>query len=170
MRIRPLGALLIGLAVVGAGCRREKTPIIRLRDTEGRQLLARCTQKGCELRKKEGPEWPGGKTGLLLKVTGLLVTVCSVEPESTEVDDIRQCRALECKADPECPPEPGAPTGHCINGLCVDPGGELGPDDSVVLCLAGTGLGTGSDEQVEAHAMGLNCGSPCVVPKTCRQP
>jgi hypothetical protein len=158
------------LATLSVGCKRDKTPIIRLKDTEGRLLLARCGKDGCEVRQKEGPRWPDEQPELVLKGTGMLVTVCNGAKGATDVDDVRQCRALDCTDDRECPPEPGAEAGHCINGLCVDPVGELSADDSVVLCLAGKGLGTGSDAQVEAHAMGLNCGTPCVVPKTCRQP
>ncbi len=156
--------------VLGSACRREQAPILRLHDTEGRQLLAKCTAQGCELRQQGGPEWPEPETELRLQPTGLLLAVCNAAAGAAEANDSRWCRALECEDDRQCPPELGAPTGHCISGLCVDPTGELGPDDAVVLCLAGTGVGTGSATQVEAHAMGLNCGTPCVVPKTCRQP
>jgi hypothetical protein len=165
-----VGLVLIAVVVGAAACKRDKVPIVRLKDTEGRKLLARCTDRGCEFRQKGGPQWPEGKTDLIQKCTGLLVTICSVDPGTTSTDDVRLCRALECADDRECPPEPGAEAGHCINGLCVDPAGDLSPEDSIVLCLAGKGLGTGSDEQIEARALGLNCGSPCVVPKTCRQP
>jgi len=153
-----------------AACKRDEVPIVRLKDTEGRRLLARCMDGSCEFRQKDGPQWPGGKTDLIQKRTGLLVTICSVDPGTKSTDDVRLCRALECTDDRECPPEPRAEAGHCINGLCVDPAGDLSAEDSIVLCLAGKGLGTGSDEQIEARALGLNCGSPCVVPKTCRQP
>jgi len=75
-----------------------------------------------------------------------------------------------CSGDANCPPAHGSKDGHCVNGLCVEPSGELNTDDAVMLCLAGTGLGKDSPEQVSRFAMALNCGSPCKIPAVCRQP
>lgn len=170
MRFRYLGPVILALAAASAAGCGKKDPILRLRDSEGRKLLAKCGEEGCVLKQQGGPTWPAGQPALLLKRTGLLVAVCNAPDGAQDVTDVRACRPLECADDRECPPEPGAPKGHCINGLCEEPAGNLTADDAIVLCLAGKGLGTGSNEQVEAHALGLNCGSPCVVPRSCKQP
>ena len=156
--------IALGAAAVG-GCRSKKTPIIRLHDTEGRQLLAKCDDRQCQLKQKGGPIWPGTATKLVVQQTGLVVALCNVAPEADAPADPRFCRALECVDDRECPPP-----GFCINGLCVDPARDLTTDDAIVLCLAGKGLGHDAPPQVQAYALGLNCGSPCKVPRACRSP
>jgi len=165
-----LGALVL-VTPLGA-CGRDPSPVFALRDTEGRRFEARCDPRaGCRIQQTGGPREPGGRSGSVLHRQALLTVVCSVTPGSVARDDVRDCRALECATDRECPPEPGGPRfGHCINGLCVDPAGAVSEEDSAVLCLAGKGLGRESRAQVEAYSMGINCGSPCTVPRPCRQP
>jgi hypothetical protein len=84
------------------------------------------------------------------------------------------CRALACAADSDCPPTSGgaprATTGTCVGSLCVEPSHELGAEDAIFLCLAGTGLGHERADQVTRYALALNCGTPCRVPAPCRQP
>jgi hypothetical protein len=60
--------------------------------------------------------------------------------------------------------------GQCLNQRCSDPAQEIGVQDSVMLCLSGSGLGRETPRQIERYALGLNCGSPCRVPAPCPQP
>jgi len=101
--------------------------------------------------------------------TGYLVAACPA-PDAPLEAPITQCRALVCRADGDCPPAHGLKQGTCINGLCVEPSHNINAEDAIVLCLAGTGAGYGSPQQVERFALGLNCGQPCRVPSPCRQP
>ncbi len=167
----PWFAAVMIAAPLGA-CRREQRPGFSLRDTEGRRFEARCEPAaGCRIKQTGGPRDPSGRSGVVLHRQALLTVVCSAAPGSAEREDVRDCRALECATDRDCPPEPGGPRyGHCIGGLCVDPAGTVSEEDSAVLCLAGKGLGRESPAQVEAYSMGINCGTPCVVPRPCRQP
>jgi hypothetical protein len=139
-----------------------------LRDTEGRRFVLTCHKADCTLAaaaSKEGEALPA----VQFKPTGRLQAVCSAA-NTERPPQASECRALVCKSDGDCPPDPGTPRGHCLNGLCVDPVSALGPDDAVMLCLAGTGLGRKRPEQVERYAMALNCGDPCQIPRPCRQP
>ncbi len=170
MRARTWGRLVFLAAVVLAtvSCRRVSQR--ELRDTEGRELGAQCDrEQGCQLKPAAGQKADGSRSELVLRATGRLVGVCSVAPAS-EPKSPSDCRALECSGDANCPPAHGSKDGHCVNGLCVEPSGELNTDDAVMLCLAGTGLGKDSPEQVSRFAMALNCGSPCKIPAVCRQP
>lgn len=146
-------------------CRRvsERT----LRDTEGRAFEARCDRDGrCELSAVDGsPETPPRIAKL-----GRLMAFCPASAGEAEMPPLGECRALVCEADPDCPPAHGLRDGTCVNGLCIDPAGQLDQSDSVALCLAGTGLGRTSPTQVERFALGLHCGTPCKVPSPCRQP
>jgi hypothetical protein len=149
-----------------ASCRSISTRT--LRDTEGRTVTARCDRDGrCNFEQNSGPKSPRGD-GFALHSPGRLVALCDVVGGAPP--DVRDCRALECTSDDACPPGHGLRDGKCLNGLCIEPMNAQGPDDAVLLCLAGKGLGRDQPRQVEAYAMGLNCGTPCVVPKPCRQP
>ena len=85
-------------------------------------------------------------------------------------DTPAQCRPLVCQDDKDCPPAHGLGHGTCVNGLCTEPANAISAADAVLLCLAGTGWGKGSPEQVERYALALNCGTPCKIPSPCRQP
>lgn len=161
---------VVVLAWCALGCG-KRGPLLKLTDTEGRTLVARCNPKDhrCRLKQKSGPTWPDDQPKLVFHTTGYLIALCNVAEETTPPSP-RDCRALVCEQDAQCPPEAGGLKGRCLNGLCTEPTGDLTPDDSVVLCLAGRGLGAGTPAQIEAYALGLNCGKPCTVPKTCRQP
>jgi hypothetical protein len=153
------------LMLAPSGCRRvsERT----LRDTESRSIKAKCDRDGaCQLLLASGEHAPD-KKGLALHTTGSLIGVCDVS-ESKEPDATTDCRALTCEGDGDCPPMHGLKNGTCINGLCREPSANgISVDDAVLLCLAGTGLGT---TQPDRLAMALNCGNPCRVPTVCRQP
>jgi hypothetical protein len=163
---------LCALGALFGACHHRSNPELVLRDTEGRQFAARCDPKeGCVAKQTGGPRDPSSRSAIVLHRQSLLTVACSVTAGAAAREDVRDCRALECTTDRECPPEPGGPRfGHCISGLCVDPAGTASAEDSVVLCLAGKGLGRDAPKQVEAYAMGLNCGTPCEIPKPCRQP
>ena len=153
--------LLVGCAAFGC----KKGGEIALADTEGRQFKARCSsESGCELTQTAGPQ--GGAVSVARR--GRLIAVCPATEAG--VPAAGECRPLVCSDDDGCPSAEGLDHGTCINGLCVEPSRELNVDDSVMLCLAGTGLGRRAPAQVERFALGLNCGTPCRVPRTCRQP
>jgi hypothetical protein len=145
------GLLLLPLAL---GCRGNSEPEVR--DTEGRKVRLQCDGSG----KCAATGMP-----LTLRSAGRLMALC--DAAST---DPRDCRALVCSDDGDCPNAQRASRGSCVNGLCIEPTNQLAPADAVALCLAGTGLGKDAPLQVERYAMALNCGSPCTVPKPCRQP
>jgi len=161
-------AALSALVVTSAGC--KSTSERRLQDSEGRQFLAKCERTGeCMLSQLAGAQRHDGKTALALSSTGRLVGICDVLPGHAP-DGPADCRALVCQADADCPPAHGMKNGQCMNALCTDPAQTLGPPDSIMLCLAGSGLGNEQARQVERYALGLNCGNPCKVPAPCRQP
>jgi len=157
-----LFALLVLASSLGCSRGGELT----LSDTEARRFAAKCSGEGqCELTQQEGPH--GGPVNLVAR--GRLMAVCPTSEGGGQVS-AGDCRPLVCSGDASCPPAKGLDHGTCVNGLCVEPSHELGPDDSVMLCMAGTGLGRSAPAQVERFALGLNCGTPCRVPRTCRQP
>ena len=153
--------LLVSCAIFAC----KKGSDLTLSDTEGRRFQAKCGGEGsCELTQTAGPD--AGAVSLAAR--GRLIAACPAsDGGSVAAGD---SRPLVCSSDDGCPPAQGLDHGTCINSLCVEPSHELNTDDSVMLCLAGTGLGRSAPAQVERFALGLNCGSPCRVPRTCRQP
>lgn len=155
---------LVPLLLSAPGCRKVSERV--LRDTESRRVKAKCDRDGhCELTLVSGEHAPDKKS-LTLHTTGSLVGLCDVS-EGKKPDATTDCRPVVCDSDIDCPPMHGLQNGTCINGLCREPSGTLSVDDAVMLCLAGTGLGT---TQPDRLGMALNCGSPCRVPTVCRQP
>jgi hypothetical protein len=141
-----------------------------LTDTEGRTFSARCERSGaCTFTQTSGARREGAKSAQALLQTGRLVGICDVEPGQAPGAP-SDCRALVCQTDADCPPDHGLKDGQCLNALCADPAQPLNSSDSVMLCLAGAGLGRDQPRQIERFALGLNCGSPCKVPAPCRQP
>jgi hypothetical protein len=140
-----------------------------LRDTEGRTFEAICSGRApCKFSQKSGPKRADKPTQALM-VGSRLVGICDVrEGEAPQYPF--DCRPLSCQADPDCPPLHGMKDGQCLNGRCSDPAEAIGVQDSVMLCLAGTGLGRETPAQIERYALGLNCGSPCKIPAPCMQP
>lgn len=152
-----------------AGCSRVSERV--LTDTEGRAIAAKCDRDGqCTFAQTAGIKRKDGKTGLVLSHTGRLVGICDVAPNEPTPEGPADCRALVCQADSDCPPAHGAKNGQCLNALCADTAQALVTPDSVMLCLAGSGLGNSEPRQIERYALALNCGSPCKVPAPCRQP
>lgn len=163
--------LVFGLLANLAGCKR--TSERELVDTEGRHFAAKCRRSGeCVLSQTSGErrdQRQAAKTALSLLRVGRLVGICDVVPGQAP-ETAAECRALVCQKDADCPPAHGLKDGQCLNALCADPAQTLIPEDSVLLCLAGSGLGNEQTRQVDRYALGLNCGTPCKVPAPCRQP
>ena len=162
-----LSVLILLLTTVGCKSVSER----HLLDTEGREFLAKCQRSGeCALSLVSGQKRTDGKNGLLLSQTGRLIGICDVAEGQTTPDTPADCRALVCQTDTDCPPSHGLKDGQCLNALCTDPAQSLASPDSIMLCLAGAGLGRDQPRQIERYALGLNCGTPCKVPAPCRQP
>ncbi len=157
-------ALLAGMSACKSVSERK------LADTEGRTFSAKCERSGaCVLTQVSGVQRKDGKSAQALLQTGRLVGICDVEPGQAPGAP-SDCRALVCQTDGDCPPGHGLKDGQCLNALCTDAAQRLDASDSVMLCLAGSGLGRDQPRQVERFALGLNCGTPCKVPAPCRQP
>lgn len=134
---------------------------LTLHDTEGRVFSARCAAEmsSCVLQQKQGPHGAGAP---VLRANGRYIGVCDSAHDA-------DCRLLTCTGDDDCPAAGRAPHGSCVGGLCTDPTHEITSSDSVMSCLAGTGVGHAEARQVERYALGLNCGTPCVIPKPCER-
>lgn len=140
-----------------------------LRDTEGRTFEATCPKGApCRVTQKSGPR-RADKPQQALLLGSRLVGVCDVAEGSAPQGPF-DCRPLGCDSDAECPPLHGMKDGQCLNRRCSDPAEAIGVQDSIMLCLAGTGLGRDKPEQIERYALALNCGTPCNVPAPCQQP
>jgi hypothetical protein len=155
----------VALAAIGLGPACKTAGEVTVRDSEGRSFLLRCARErgDCSLNQQAGPRAPG--TTPTLRSEGRLFGVCDRSGE--EAAHPADCRPLRCDADADCPAASGAASGTCIDAHCVDPTHEVVAADSVMLCLAGTGLGHSLPAQVERYALGLNCGTPCRIPAPC---
>jgi hypothetical protein len=155
------------LALLGLGCEGKGARLIK--DSEGRSFEATCPkEKPCQFAQKSGPQRVEKPEQALL-LGSRLVGICDVatgQPPQGPYD----CRPLTCHADADCPPLHGMKDGQCLNHHCSDAAEAVGVQDAIMLCLAGTGLGRESAEQIERYALALNCGQPCTVPKPCQQP
>lgn len=163
-RARLSTAVVLFLA---AGCHKGGPRL--LRDSEGRTFEAICSGQGpCKFSQKSGPQRIDKQTQTLM-IGSRLVGICDVrEGEAPQYPF--DCRPLSCEADADCPPLHGMKDGQCLNGRCSDPAEAIGVQDSIMLCLAGTGLGRETPAQIERYALALNCGSPCKIPAPCAQP
>ncbi|MFW5739562.1 MAG: hypothetical protein ACOC1F_04280 [Myxococcota bacterium] len=165
---------LLALAIVSGGC--DKSSKINLTDTEGRQFQLTCKNVNCVITsapaaKPSAPQPAGATAKFVLHGASRLFSVCEVwEQGSSHAVHPADCRALTCRNDGDCPPAKNMPKGTCANRLCIEPSAEVTHADAVLLCLAGTGVPSGTTKQVERYALGNACGSPCVVPQVCRQP
>lgn len=157
----------VAIWLMALGCRAHGPRV--LRDSEGRSFTAECKNEGdCKLTQSSGPK-RADKPEQALLVGSRLVGICDVkagEPLAGPFD----CRPLQCQSDTECPPLHGMKDGQCLHGRCSDPAEPVGVQDSVLLCLAGTGFGRETAQQIDRYALALNCGSPCKVPAPCQQP
>jgi hypothetical protein len=150
-------------AVSALACSRNE---LTFEDSEGQRYTARCRENGCSVADKHASDAGAEPT---LRTSGRIVGICR-HAAGKRTDTPAQCRPLVCQADKGCPPAHGLGHGTCVNGLCTEPSQPLAVGDAVMLCMAGTGWGTGSPPQVERYALALNCGTPCRVPTPCRQP
>jgi hypothetical protein len=142
---------------------------LNLRDTEGRTFEASCPKDApCTLIQKSGPK-RADKPAQTLHTTSRLVGVCDVQAGEQPQGPF-DCRPLGCESDHDCPPLHGMKEGQCLNRRCSDPAQAIGVQDSIMLCLAGSGLGRETPAQIERYALALNCGTPCTVPAPCQQP
>lgn len=173
MRVTVACALL--LALVTVACEKPAPPQ-ELKDTEGRVFDATCEENRCALAQRSGPIAKTKGTVHRLVTPSRLVAVCDVQPEASggsgeTAPPPDACRPIVCESDENCPPlTAGVARSTCNGGFCVEPLGEIRTADAIMLCLAGTGLGRSTSQQAERYALGLNCGDPCKVPTTCRQP
>jgi hypothetical protein len=153
--------------LLAAGC--QKSGPRQVRDSEGRSFEAICSgQTPCKFSQKSGPRRVDKPTQALM-LGSRLVGICDVKEGETPPSPF-DCRPLSCQADADCPPLHGMKDGQCLHGRCSDPAEEIGVQDSIMLCLAGTGLGRETPAQIERYALALNCGSPCKIPAPCAQP
>ena len=156
-------ALLLGLF----GCQKHGPRL--LKDTEGRSFEASCPESGpCTFAQKSGPK-SSAKPSQALLVGSRLVGICDVK-EGEPLQGPFDCRPLNCQTDADCPPLHDMKDGQCLHNRCSDPAEAISVQDSVMLCLAGTGLGRETPAQIERYALALNCGTPCNVPAPCQQP
>ena len=166
---------LIAVCITSTAC--SKPTKFSIRDTENRAFEVSCLEGKCDLTSTETaspttPKPDGAKPGFALRQASRIYAACEVWMKGSTPGDpnISDCRALVCKSDADCPPAKGLTHGSCTNGLCIEPSGSITSDDSVVLCMAGTGRPENNARQIERFALGNNCGSPCKVPTVCRQP
>lgn len=159
-----MGPAIAGMLTVAA-CKNR--PELVVRDSEGRSFSVTCSkpEDACKLVQNSGPEAPGQSTPVL-RATGRFFGVC----DGAAPVHLADCRPLTCATDAECPPASGAETGTCVGALCTEPTHAFHTEDAILLCMSGTGLGHESPEQVTRYALALNCGTPCTIPKPCRQP
>lgn len=154
------------LLLLLAGCQKSGPRL--LHDTEGRTFEATCTAQGpCKFSQKSGPQRAEKPTQTLM-LGSRLVGLCDVKEDAPPQYPF-DCRPLNCQSDAECPPLHGMKDGQCLNGHCSDPAEAIGVQDSIMLCLAGTGLGRETPAQIERYALALNCGNPCKIPAPCAQ-
>lgn len=140
-----------------------------LRDSEGRSFSAICGSEGrCRIEQQTGSRRAGMPASTLL-ATGRLIGICDVKRASDQ-PETHDCRPLICESDADCPPAHGMRDGQCLNRRCSDPAEAISVKDSILLCLAGTGLGRDTPAQVQRYALALNCGTPCRVPTPCQKP
>jgi hypothetical protein len=158
-----LGALLLATTACHKGTERH------LADTENREFLAQCSIDGICAVTAAGEAKSLSAGSMSLRATGRIVGICGPLAAGTS-PSASDCRPLVCESKEQCPSAQGMTEGVCIGGLCREPSGAINSDDAVMLCLAGTGTGPRTAQQIERLALGLNCGSPCVVPGPCRQP
>jgi hypothetical protein len=157
----------LALLFLLSGCNKGGPRVVR--DSEGRTFEATCTAQGpCKFSQKSGPQRID-KQAQTLMLGSRLVGICDVK-EGEAPQYPFDCRPLSCDSDRDCPPLHGMKDGQCLNKHCSDPAEAIGVQDSIMLCLAGTGLGRETPEQVERYALALNCGSPCKIPAPCAQP
>jgi hypothetical protein len=166
-RLRVLSTLALP-ALLLAAC--QKGGPLTLHDSEGRTFEATCPAEGpCKIAQKSGAK-VADKPAQTLLASSRLVGICDVTTATSAPEGPYDCRPLSCQENKDCPALHGMKEGQCLNHHCGDAAEEIGVQDAVMLCLAGTGFGRKSSAQIERYALALNCGSPCKVPSPCQQP
>lgn len=168
-------AILFVLTALAA-CACTKPHGLQLKDTEGRSFAATCKAAACTISSSgeaspSAPRPEGAEAAFVIHAASRLFAVCEVwVKDGAHTIQAADCRALTCKDDGDCPWAEEMTRGTCASGLCIEPSAEITNEDAVLLCLSGTGVPSGTNLQVERHALGNACGSPCTVPAVCRQP
>lgn len=159
-------------------------------DTEGRKASWACRSKTCDLQDRitspNAKPSPAGSPATPTDAAEFIVpyeaknrymTLCDAWVSRSENSagagtngDL--CRIVTCKADADCPPLVSTPGAKCLNGLCGDPSRQLTQTDYMHLCLAGTGVWTGSPAQLARKDLADRASRPTLqpVPAECRQP
>jgi hypothetical protein len=167
MLSRREGLSTVACLLLAVGCQKSGPRLVR--DSEGRTFEATCpAQAACTFKQQSGPERIA-KPAQTLMLGSRLVGICDVKPGEPPQYPF-DCRPLSCKSDADCPPLHAMKDGQCLNDRCSDPAEAISVQDSIMLCLAGTGLGRETPAQVERYALALNCGEPCKIPAPCAQP
>ena len=157
-----VSAVLTAAVAMLLGCKGPQKAT--LKDTEGRVFRAICQRDGhCELEQTAGPKLSEPP---VLHSPGRLVGLCG---RSSSSPILASCRPLVCSTEEDCPAAHGLDNGAWVGGLCVEPSQAVATADAVMLCLAGTGPKMNKPVQVERYAMALSCGTPCTIPRPCRQ-
>jgi hypothetical protein len=167
MLSRLFGLSTVATLLLALGCQKGGPRLIK--DTEGRRFEATCPEKSaCKFVQKAGPKRAEKPTQALM-IGSRLVGICDVVGEDPPQNP-SDCRPLDCETDADCPPLHGMKDGQCLHKRCSDPAEAISVQDSIMLCLAGTGLGRETPAQIERYALALNCGTPCKIPAPCQQP
>ncbi|HEY5959872.1 MAG TPA: hypothetical protein VIV60_25130 [Polyangiaceae bacterium] len=166
-------AMLLCIGLLSVSCRNRSEQTIE--DSEGRHFLVQCSQDhSCTVAEKPTDSGRPSATGststavMQLRSSGRVIGVCGPLPPEHKPAPA-DCRPIVCADNRDCPASEGLSDGACINGICTEPSHEITSGDAVMLCLAGTGAQTLNANQVERLALGLNCGTPCRIPRPCRQ-
>lgn len=159
-------------------------------DTEGRKASWACRNKNCDLQDRitssNATPAPAGSPVRASDTAELIVpyeaenryvTLCDAwvtrtDNSATAGSNGDLCRIITCKADADCPPLVSTPGVKCLNGLCGDGSRQLTQTDYMHLCLAGTGVWTGSPAQIARKQIADRASRPTLqpVPAECRQP
>jgi hypothetical protein len=161
-----LVALAAGTLSLGCRLRAEQT----IKDTLGRAFQLNCESgKECAIRLAQESSKNADKPVFRLTSSGRIVGVCG-SPAERAGHSPSACRPLVCTESSDCPKVSAAQQSLCSKGLCTEPNHSITSEDSVMLCLAETQVGENDASQMEKLALALNCGTPCKIPASCRQP
>lgn len=169
-RMRTRGArtaLLVGLLASASSC--KKTLSVTLEDTESRKFELRCEGSECKVSRLAAPPVAPAKVEVRIVSVGRIMGICDVAPGDENPPPF-DCRPIVCSTNEQCPRAVGLEYGVCVNEHCIEPSHDITVEDSIMLCLAGTGVGRDTPKQAELYVMAYNCGSPCRVPRVCSQP
>jgi hypothetical protein len=163
--LRSLQRITLGyqavLCLAAAGCRRDGT--FEIKDTEGRAFAVTCTERGGCNVARQNSTGRSAEPALTLRTDGRVLGVC--ERDSPPIT----CRPLLCDSEEDCPVVDGV-VRSCSRALCSEPSRSLSRVDVVMLCMAGTGVGSDQPLSRERYAAALASGESQSLPTGCRQP